>query len=623
MKKLVFDLETDGLLEEVSRIHCLVIKDLETGEVFSCKGGDTTGTCYGDIEQGLKMLAEADVLFGHNIITYDIPVIQKLYPGWTTQAVLKDTFVIAASRFNNIKDVDFRNSAFPKQYAGRHSLKAWGIRLGNKKIDYPEWCKQQGIKNPWEKWTPEMQTYCEQDVETCTSLIRYIGKIGVSPEQVETELELRRFLFEMETNGWPFDMEKAAALQGKLSARREELAQELKGVFGEWTVSLGMFTPKKDNKTRGYTAGVPIEKFKVVTFNPASRQHIANRLMTLYGWEPEEFTEKGQPKVDETTLNGLPYPPIKLLVEYLLVDKRLGQLSEGKEAWLKAITPHPITKMEHIHGRIHQSGTVTHRAAHSNPNLGQVPSVDKPYGKDCRELFRVPQGWVQIGADASGLEARCLGHFVARYDGGEYAKLLLEGDVHTANRIALGLPEGKEFRSRAKTWYYAWMFGAGDEKLGKTHSPDAKPSTWKKLGAKHKQQFLAATPALKYLLEAVQPKVKRPGYITGLDGRLVYLRSEHAALNSLIQSAGAVICKRWIYLLSREMRARYGAPSWTGKWTPLGWIHDELQIAVRPEIVEEVKVLCVQTIESLTEHFKFRCPLTGEAKHGANWKETH
>lgn len=625
LTKLVFDLETDGLLEEVTKIHCLVIKDLQTGKVLSCWGSADFENTHPTIQDGLDELADADVLYGHNVIAYDIPVIEKLYPHWQTKAVIKDTFTIAAARFAHIKDIDYRNPAFPKQFAGRHSLKAWGIRLGNKKIDYEEWCKENGIENPWEKWTPEMQTYCEQDVETTTSLIRFIGKSGVSEEMVETELELRRLLIDMERNGWPFDMDKAAALQGKLSARRHELSEELKALFGEWQVSLGKFTPKRDNKRLGYVKGVPVERFKTVEFNPGSRQHIANRLTTLYGWKPEEYTDNGQPKVDESTLNGLPYPPIPKLVEYLLVDKRLGQLAEGKEAWLKSTRTNAVTGMEHIHGRINQSGTITGRASHSKPNVGQVPKVGSPYGAECRELFCVPEGWVQVGVDASGLQARCLGHYVAKYDGGAYSELLLKGDIHTVNRIAFELDEGKVYRDRAKTAYYAWLFGCGDEKFGRIIQPDLDPKKWKKIGKAMREKMFKTTPALKYLVDSVQRRVKKPGYVTGLDGRPIYLRGEHSALNSLIQGAEAVIVKRWLYHLSIDFRARYGKPGWEkGKlWTPLGWIHDEFQGAFRPQIVEEVKALAVSRLEGLTEHFKFRCPLTGEAKHGANWLETH
>jgi DNA polymerase-1 len=625
-KRVVFDLETDGLLKKVTKVHCLVLKDIDNDITMSCNDQHRTGL-ESPISAGLAILKNAEVLYGHNILDFDLRVLKKLY-GFETKAEIRDTFIACGLRFNHIKDWDFQNAKFPKHLAGRHSLKAWGYRLGDHKTDYEKWCKDHGIENPWGQWRPEMQEYCEQDVELNTRLVRYLTKQGVPKEAFETETGLKRFLIKMEENGWPFDWEKAIALQGRLAARRHELEEELKELFGSWQVSTGVFVPKKDNKKAGYKKGVPVERFKTVHFNPSSRQHIAHVLKTKYGWEPEEYTDSGQAKVDESTLQGLSYPPVKKLIEYLLVDKRLGQLAEGQQAWLDCATDHPITGMKHIHGRIHQAGTITHRGAHSNPNIGQVPKVGSPYGAECRELFRVPEGWVQIGADASGLEARCLGHFVAKYDGGAYADLLLKGDVHTANRITLELPDGvdedgEKYRDRTKTWYYAWMFGAGDEKLGKTHSPKASPKSWKSIGKKYKSLFLKATPALAYLIKAVSSKVKSPGYIKSLDGRRVYLRSEHAALNSLIQSAGAVICKRWLYLVSAEMHERYGEPSWEGKWTPLGWIHDEVQLAVRPDIAEEVKALCIKHIESLTEHFKFRCPLTGEAKQGMNWKDTH
>jgi len=516
-----------------------------------------------------------------------------------------------------------KKKQFPAYLAGKHSLEAWGFRLQNKKTDYLGWCKEHGIEEPFKDWRPEMQSYCVDDTDTTKTLVLHIRKHGVSEESVDTELRLRAYLLKQEENGWPFDVEKAAALQAKFSQRRLELESELLKVFPAWQVSLGMFTPKKDNKKRGYKAGVPVEKFRTLEFNPGSRAHIADRLRTLYGWVPDEYTDNGQPKVDEKVLKGLTYPPIPLLLEYLLTEKRLGQLSEGKEGWLRHVTANAQTGLQHIHGGVKQNGTITHRAAHVNPNLGQVPKVGNPHGAECRELFYVPPGWVQIGADASGLEARCMGHFVAKYDNGAYAKLLLEGDIHTENRKAFGLPEGKVHRDHSKTGYYAWLFGAGPEKMGRTLFPDKPKAQWKKLGKDAIAKMLANAPGLKYLIAAVQKAATEKGYIRGLDGRRVYVRSQHAALNTVIQSAGAIICKKWIVNFDKVLTERFGQQGWDGKWAALGWIHDEVQLAVRPEIAEEVKTILVEEIEKLTQHFKFRCPLTGEAKVGNNWKETH
>lgn len=603
---------------------------MDSSEVLSC--ADQPG--YPSIAEGLLVLAQAETIYGHNSIGFDLPAILKLHPDYQLAGKHRDTFVIAAMRWAHIKDDDFKRAKqgrFPMQFAGRHSLEAWGYRLGFKKGEYKAWCKENGIDKPFAEWRPEMQEYCVQDTVVTKALVLAIRAASVSPESVETELELRSFLLKMEANGWPFDFEKAVALQAKLSQRREELAELLRQEFGSWTVKLPDFIPARDNKTLGYLKGVPVPKSKLVEFNPASRPHIAERLQLLYGWKPELYTDSGQVQVDESTLSGLDYPPVKLLMEYLLVEKRIGQVAEGKEAWLRHMKLNAATGLQHIHGRVMQSAAITHRAAHSKPNVGQVPKVGSPYGEECRELWMVPEGWDQVGADASGLEARCLGHFVSAYDGGAYADLLLKGNVHLANQRALELPEGKEaldedgkkYYDRAKTWYYAWMYGAGDEKLGKTHSPKAPSSTWKALGKRLKKLFLDATPALKYVIDAVQSKLKDPGYVMGLDGRRVYIRSEHAALNTLIQSAGAIICKRWIVEFNRRLVAELGEQGWNGKWAALGWVHDEVQLAVRPEYTERVKVILVESIESLTDHFKFRCPLTGEAKVGRNWKETH
>jgi DNA polymerase-1 len=635
VKRVIFDIETDGLLPDLTKIHSLVLRDLDTNEVMSCANEPQhTGA---PIQDGLEVLAAADVVYGHNSIGFDLPAIVKLHPNFKLRGVHKDTFIIAGMRWAHIKDEDFKlvkAGKFPSQFAGRHSLEAWGHRLGKYKGEYKLWCKENGITEPFAVWRPEMQTYCEGDTDVTRDLVLRIRQEGVSAESVETELELREYLIKMETNGWPFDLDKAVALQGKLAARRQELDEALRKEFGSWEVKDGKpFVPKRDDKKRGYVKDVPVQKMKMVEFNPASRAHIADRLTTLYGWKPEEFTgNSGQPKVDESTLNGLDYPPVALLKEYLLVEKRLGQLAEGKEAWLRHCRLDPRTGLQHIHGRVMQNATITHRAAHSKPNLGQVPKVGSPYGAECRELFMVPpEGWVMVGADASGLEARCLGHFVARFDGGAYAKLLLEGDVHTANQAAFGLPKGKEavdkdgkkYRDRAKTGYYAWLFGAGPDKMGKTCYPEKPSSEWKKIGLILIRRMLDGTPGLKYLIDAVKPKAKSPGYVLGLDGRRVYIRSEHAALNTLIQSAGAVICKRWIVVFNRRLIAEFGPQGWDGKWAALGWCHDEVQLAVRPEYVEQVKTILVESIESLTEHFKFRCPLTGDAKEGANWRQTH
>jgi DNA polymerase I-like protein with 3'-5' exonuclease and polymerase domains len=410
------------------------------------------------------------------------------------------------------------------------------------------------------------------------------------------------------------------------------------------------------------TEGAPYQKIKAVEFNPGSRQHIARCLILQYGWQPTEFTPSGQPELNEKTLKGLEAPIAPALMEFLLVEKRLGQLFSGKEAWLKHMTADRalggrITGMIHVHHEVKQCGAVTHRASHIKPNLAQVPKVGNPYGEECRELYTVPPGWVQVGVDASGLELRCLAHYMAKWDDMAYGRVILEGknedgtDIHSVNRDALGLV-GKPGRDRAKTFIYAFLYGSGDLNLGWLigYSDEdmaryrKKKAAWQRAGAQLQRRKIAATahniaslmkgaelrknflknlPALKSLVDNVAGKVTKPGYLKMPDGRRTYIRHAHAALNSLLQAAGAIICKLWIARYADKLTARFGPQGWNGQWAALGWIHDEVQIACRPEIAEELGQILVETIREVGIELGWRCPLDGEAKVGGNWKETH
>jgi DNA polymerase I-like protein with 3'-5' exonuclease and polymerase domains len=381
-------------------------------------------------------------------------------------------------------------------------------------------------------------------------------------------------------------------------------------------------TLKAKWKQFGYSmqfVGYPYTRVKFVAFNPASRAHIANRLTTLYGWEPQEFTPGGDPKIDETVLEGLDYPTAPLLNTYFLVQKRLGQLAEGNQAWLK------VMRDGRIHGSINPNGAVTGRATHSFPNVAQVPSVKKDkednillgldggYGHECRELFGVPEGWTQVGTDMSGLELRCLSHFMARWDGGEYGRILLTGDIHTANQQAAGL----DTRNQAKTFAYAYLYGAGDAKLGSITGGGTKE------GKRLRANFQAKIPALGKLTDAVKKKAKS-GHLKGLDGRLLYVRSEHSALNTLLQSAGALICKKWLVLMDEHLLARGYKHGWDGDYAFLAWVHDEVQIAARtPALAAEITDLSKQCAREAEAFFGFRIQLDTDSKIGSSWAECH
>lgn len=622
-RRFVFDIETDGLLDSLTKIHSLVLRDVDiTDLTISCTNRSER---YHTIETGLDTLRDADVLYGHNILLYDIPAIQKIYPRWKPKGRIMDTLITARMRWAHIKDTDFalfRKGKLPPKLIGSHSLKAWGYRMGIHKGDYGE---QEGA---WESWSEEMQKYCEQDTAVTLALVKRIRKVGVSKEAVETEHALALYLRDQEAGGFPFDVQAAEKLQAKLAAEREAVRVRLVDEFGSWQVSAGEFTPKRDNKARGYKAGVPVEKFKTLTFNPASRDHIASRLKAMYGWKPTQFNEgDGKPTVDDDILKALPYPPAKDLARFFLLNKRLGSLSEGKEAWLKLARKNDTTGLYHMHGRVNQGGAITHRASHSKPNMTQVPKVTSEYGSEMRALFAagLVKGWTQMGADASGLELRCLAHYMAKYDGGTYGKIVLESDIHTYHREALGelVSQDAKGRDTTKTWAYATLYGAGDEKRGSILAPTASPTKQKKIGKHSLHIFSKNIPAFGYLLEAVKMSVAKHGYVKLIDGRLAYTRSEHSALNTLLQGTGGVICKRWVVRFDELMRVEFGEPGWNQQWSPLVWAHDEIQVAVRKEHGKAVGETAVSSIRDMTDHFSFRIPLDGEYKLGPSWAATH
>ena len=605
----IFDIETDGLLDTMTRLHCLVILDPDSGEMVSCHTPD-------EVAAGIELLENAETVIGHNILSFDIPALRKLFPGRYTprkdQAVL-DTLICTRLIYPDIKNTDFamsrtpHASALPFRLYGSHSLEAWGFRLGVYKDTF-------GKTTNWQEWSREMQEYCEQDVRVTERLYRMVVAKDYSERAVRLEHEFRSIIDRQEAFGFCFDRERAVELYGALQEKRVRIKEELQAIFPP--VDKGcLFVPKRDNKTKGYKKDIPVWKPNIIPFNPASRQQIAERLMEKYNWAPTEFTDKGTPKIDEEVLSGLGFPECGPLSEYLLLEKRLGQLSDGAQAWLRS-----IDEDGRIHGQVNTNGAVTGRCTHHHPNIAQVPAVGAPYGEECRGLFGPPKGYYQLGCDASGLELRCLAHYLTRYDGGAYQEVILHGDIHTTNMKAAGLTE----RSVAKRFIYAYLYGAGDVLIGSLIDPSLEDDTAKAaLGKKIKKRFLSQTPALAQLIDDVQRAVKTRNYLIGMDGRLLPVRSEHSALNTLLQSAGAVVMKLATVLLWRSFEQEQG---WAfGKEVAqMAHIHDEFQLAVRNDINKEVVgEIAVRSIRAAGEELGFRCPLDGEYKVGRNWAETH
>lgn len=408
---------------------------------------------YKPISTALERLSCDDCIIGHNILCFDIPALQKVYPGFKPKGRVLDTLVLSRLIWPNLAELDYdklRHAKvpsdpyfhFPPKLVGSHSLRAWGFRLGVLKGDFSE-------TTDWQEWSEAMCEYNRQDVVVTKALWDLIERQHYSEEAINLEHEFQKVIFQQEQNGFPFDEQQATKYYASLCAERERILQVVQKSFPP--VDRGSyFTPKRDNKTRGYKAGVTIWKPCITPFNPGSRQEIIERLQEKYNWQPTEYTDKGQAKVDETILDSLPYPEAKDLSRYFLLQKRIGQLAEGNNAWLKLVKPDG-----RIHGHVITNGAVTGRCTHTNPNMAQVPAVGVPYGAEFRSLFYAPDNMVVLGADASGLELRCLAHYMARYDGGTYAQKILSGDIHWHNAQALGLV-GKDAVKDPNNEHHMW-----------------------------------------------------------------------------------------------------------------------------------------------------------------------
>jgi DNA polymerase I-like protein with 3'-5' exonuclease and polymerase domains len=611
---LIADIESDGLLNELTKIHCLVLRDTETGRplIYSSNPRDVHGTVEDGVKDVSRFIKQGELIVGHNLIDFDIPALQKIYPWFhIPESQVVDTLVMSRVMFPDMWDTDkklTKTKGFPGRLTNKHSLEAWGYRLGCHKGEYQGDTRiedeAERKRRKWESWNPDMESYCVQDTAVTLKLYQKFLKMEYSQECLKLEHEVKWIISKQEKYGFAFDTQAAAKLYSHLTAEKLRLEQELRSSFTPRYLKDGKVqTPKRDLKNRGYMKDAPFTKVVLTEFAASNRNHIVWWLKQMYRWEPTEFGNDGNPKMDETTLASLKYPEVKALQMYLMVDKRIGQLSTGPEGWLRH------ERNGRLHGQVNTGGTVTGRASHSKPNMGQVPAVYSPYGKECRALYTASKGRVLMGADQSGVELRCLAHYMARWDKGEYAQIILKGDIHTANQKAAGLPT----RDMAKTFIYAFLYGAGNAKIGSIVNKGAQE------GGRLKEAFLRKTPALGSLVKAVAAAAKTKGYLVGLDGRHIHVRSAHAALNSLLQSAGAVLAKKSMVIM-RELMEKHGL---TGRAQQVAWVHDEHQWDCDPEVAEQVGKLQVEAYRLAGEHYNFRIPIDGEFKVGPNWAATH
>jgi DNA polymerase I-like protein with 3'-5' exonuclease and polymerase domains len=573
--------------------------------------------------------------------------LKKIHGFEMDESKVEDSLVMSRLMYPEIGNADTRlikSGNLPGNMWGRHGLEAWGHRVGLHKGDYAKTMKEQGI-DPWAFWNPAMQDYCELDVKVMAALrkkywlsIEKLIAEGDDPRRcMEIEHQIVWVMAQQERNGFHFDVKRAGALYADLVGKRETLETSLADLFPAWWTATtttvkktrnvkmanqpDVTMPRISEKTGKplspyvgpplceYEEGAVYSKITRTEFNPNSRQHIADRLTKIHGWVPKEYTKTGIPEINDAVLIKLPYPEAKELATFFMLHKRTSMIAEGKQAWLK------VEKYGKIHGNVNTNAAVTGRATHSGPNIGQVPSARVPYGTECRECFYVPDHWgILLGSDQDALELRCLAGFMSLWDHGAYSldptkKYLVDGANQTG-------------RDLAKTWFYAFIYGAGNKKLGAILG-ETKPGLQVKRGKVSRANFLRKLPALGALTEAVKEVVKERGYLIGLDGRRLHVRSEHGALNVVLQSAGALLCKLWVILIERKCREAGLKHGWDGDYAFCAWVHDEVQVAVREKHIETLTRICREAAVEAGEFFEFACPTEADASTGRTWAETH
>ena len=414
------------------------------------------------------------------------------------------------------------------------------------------------------------------------------------PEPVILEHQIAEMMQDQKRVGWPFDVRKAQELENTLLNRLESLreAAQRQCTF----VPGNLFTPKRDNSTHGYVAGAELQRLK--DFNPSSRDHIA-WLLEQKGWKPQKLTATGKAVIDEVVLKEIGTKEALLFRDILVTQKKLGMLSQGNNAWLKLVK----------NGRIHHScfiGAVTHRMAHARPNLAQVSS-----DADCRELFITKPGWKLIDSDLAGIELRMFAHYLARYDEGRYAEILLNDDIHQVNADKIGIS-----RKLVKTVTYAFLYGAGDRKIGTSYDDSLSEDKASVKGKEIRKAYMDAIPGLEKLVTAAK-EVAKSGTIRAIDGRHIVVDKRHKSLNSLLQASAGVVAKRWLLITNTNLRQlnlthqRYA------------FIHDEQVLGSPPSSSEQVAEVCKLSALEAGEYYKLRLPIEADANIGDNWAQVH
>jgi len=585
---LLFDIETDGI--KPTMVHCIVVLNVDTEELHRFDPLTIT--------EGIKLLQKATKLIGHNILCYDIPVIKNLLGVDLSDKKIIDTLVLSRL-FNPSRE-------------GGHGLESWGHRLKYHKGDYGKNIEA------WDSYNPEMMVYCIRDVLLNLKVYKAlkIESRGFTSKSVVLEHSVAKIINTQIDNGFMLDMQNAIILLSSLNDKVSLLEEDISGSFTPKKTEV-VITPKftakgllskigkKQDGTGAHLTDKEYEQFLLNKFTPItrttykdfninSRQQIGEYLLGL-GWKPKKFTPTGQPVVDEKTLSEASHIPEALKIsEYLMLQKRIAQV----KSWIEV-----VENDDRVRGYVNPNGAVTSRMTHSKPNMAQIPSLSSPYGKECRACWTVPKGYKLVGIDASQLELRCLAHYM---NNKEYIHEVTDGDIHTANQKLAGL----ESRNQAKTFIYALLYGAGDEKVGQVVGGN------KKDGTKLRKRFDNNLPSFKAFRDRVSREA-RQGFIKAIDGRKLEVRSEHRSLNTLLQGCGSIIMKEGLVLLNSKIKQKNLDAKFVAN------VHDEWQLEVKEDQADLVGQLGVQALREVTCNLKLNCPLDGEYKIGNNWAETH
>lgn len=726
--RYVFDIEANGLFRQFNIIHCIRAYDIDKKIMHRFDEFNEP------IFRGIALLNEAEILIGHNIINFDVPALWKYSKSFTNYKTIKTFDTLLASKLV-MTDLDksdlgrIKAGYLPKDQYKKHSLKSWGLRLGEHKGEYGVRYKGETdegyMDRVWARGCKEMYDYCEQDVMTNYKLYQFLleqmEKKKTPDEAFRIEQEFAKIISRQERNGAVMDVEKAETLEEEL---RLESAKALDEIHKNYTPKyFGKAVPKaqvhylglpasfareivpqcqrleedddivfkhptsvkfykkgkslyqrckkaKTNRRKKMLVNVKMRDadgvvildadenevwttkeimttnvvkdavwtdIDLVPFNPNSGTHVIRWLKDMFNWKPTEFTKKGNPKTDAESLENLTYKGIETLQRYQMLDKRLSQLADGKTALLKCVDK----ETNRIYGRCDTLGAVSRRCTHNSPNMAQIPAGRKPYGKEFRELITVPQGYKLVGADGSGLELRTLSHYLTPFDNGRYAKIVLDGDIHWQNCQDAGFIEAgtvrdehdddhEKARGFAKTFIYAFLYGAGAQKLGGITNPNDDGQTQERAGRSIKSRFMASNPAIKNLTNEVKKFAKKYGYVLDLNGNKLWIRSEHSALNLLLQSCGAIVMKYWLVEADRVLQEMGLENSDDVRHVnrPYDYemalnVHDEAQLEVRDEIADRVAKVLAESFPVAGEDLNMRIKIEGEAKIGMSWKDTH